>query len=76
MTRVVLGRTEIAIHPLIFGSLPLRPLQAGLTPGGGGAAPVRLAWALFAGESPGVLRRSLPGVYYSGGLIEGIRVLC
>jgi aryl-alcohol dehydrogenase-like predicted oxidoreductase len=35
MPRVVLGRTEIAIHPLVFGSLPMGPLQAGLTPGEG-----------------------------------------
>jgi len=31
MTRVQLGRTGLSIHPLVFGSLPLGPLQAGLT---------------------------------------------
>lgn len=36
MTRVLLGRTEMKIHPLVFGTLPLGPLQAGLTPGEGG----------------------------------------
>lgn len=36
MTRVVLGRTEIEIHPLVFGTLPLGPLQAGLPSAEGG----------------------------------------
>ena len=36
MTRVILGRTEMEIHPLVFGTLPLGPLQTGLTPVEGG----------------------------------------
>lgn len=36
MTKATLGRTQIEIHPLIFGTLPLGPLQAGLTPEVGG----------------------------------------
>jgi aryl-alcohol dehydrogenase-like predicted oxidoreductase len=31
MKRVSLGRTGLAIHPLVFGSLPLGPLQANLS---------------------------------------------
>lgn len=34
--RVLLGKTGLAIHPLVFGTLPLGPLQAGLTPEEGG----------------------------------------
>jgi len=34
--QVVLGKTGLAITPLVFGTLPLGPLQAGLSPGEGG----------------------------------------
>ncbi len=37
MKKVLLGSTGMAITPLIFGSLPLGPLQAGLSPERGGA---------------------------------------
>lgn len=36
MKRVQLGNTGISIFPLIFGTLPLGPLQAGLSPSEGG----------------------------------------
>jgi predicted aldo/keto reductase-like oxidoreductase len=36
MTKVVLGRTGLRIHRLVFGTLPLGPLQAGLSPQEGG----------------------------------------
>lgn len=36
MTQVTLGRTQMEIHPLVFGTLPLGPLQAGLSPKEGG----------------------------------------
>jgi len=36
MKKVALGRTGIEICPLVFGTLPLGPLQAGLSPAEGG----------------------------------------
>ncbi|BDV44916.1 aldo/keto reductase [Geotalea uraniireducens] len=36
MKRITLGRTGISIFPLIYGTLPLGPLQAGLSPAEGG----------------------------------------
>ena len=36
MQQVTLGNTDISIFPLIYGTLPLGPLQAGLTPEEGG----------------------------------------
>ena len=36
MQRVALGNTGLRINPLVFGTLPLGPLQAGLTPEEGG----------------------------------------
>lgn len=36
MEKVVLGSTDMRIHPLVFGTLPLGPLQAGLSPEAGG----------------------------------------
>ncbi|MBI5015949.1 MAG: aldo/keto reductase [Deltaproteobacteria bacterium] len=34
--RRLLGRTGLSIHPLVFGTLPMGPLQAGLAPREGG----------------------------------------
>ena len=42
MTRIRLGMTGLSIHPLVFGTLPLGPLQAGL-PLGEGARLIRTA---------------------------------
>ena len=36
MNKVRLGRTGLEINPLVFGTLPLGPLQAGLSPDEGG----------------------------------------
>ncbi len=36
MKRITLGNTGMNIHPLIYGTLPLGPLQAGLSPAEGG----------------------------------------
>jgi len=36
MKKIVLGSTGFSIHPLVFGTLPLGPLQAALTPSEGG----------------------------------------
>ena len=36
MLRVPLGQTGLSIHPLVFGTLPMGPLQAKLTPQAGG----------------------------------------
>ena len=36
MSLVRLGKTNLQIHPLVFGTLPLGPLQANLTPEEGG----------------------------------------
>lgn len=36
MKRVLLGSTGIGIFPLIYGTLPLGPLQAGIAPREGG----------------------------------------
>lgn len=36
MRRVLLGRSGLSIHPLVFGTLPMGPLQAKLTPQEGG----------------------------------------
>ena len=36
MKKVTLGNTGLSINPLVFGTLPLGPLQAGLTPEEGG----------------------------------------
>lgn len=36
MKKVVLGKTGMSINPLVFGTLPLGPLQAGLSPEEGG----------------------------------------
>lgn len=34
MQRISLGRSELTIHPLVFGTLSMGPLQANLTPVG------------------------------------------
>lgn len=36
MNRVPLGRSGLSIHPLVFGTLPMGPLQANLSPQEGG----------------------------------------
>lgn len=36
MRRIPLGRSGLAIHPLVFGTLPMGPLQANLAPRDGG----------------------------------------
>jgi aryl-alcohol dehydrogenase-like predicted oxidoreductase/NAD-dependent dihydropyrimidine dehydrogenase PreA subunit len=36
MRKVILGSTGMSVTPLIYGTLPLGPLQAGLSPGEGG----------------------------------------
>jgi len=36
MNRVLLGRSGLSIHPLVFGTLPMGPLQANLSPQEGG----------------------------------------
>ena len=36
MSQVALGATGLRINPLVYGTLPLGPLQAGLTPEEGG----------------------------------------
>ena len=36
MHRVQLGRSGLSVHPLVFGTLPMGPLQANLTPQEGG----------------------------------------
>ncbi|MBI1921664.1 MAG: aldo/keto reductase [Geobacter sp.] len=36
MKRIALGNTGMKIHPLVYGTLPLGPLQAGLSPEEGG----------------------------------------
>ena len=68
MKKVLLGSTGMAITPLIFGSLPLGPLQAGLSPQRGGAL---IRYALERGlnmidtaelyETYGHLRQALSG---------------
>jgi len=46
MSLVTLGRTGLKIHPLVFGTLPMGPLQADLDPEAGGAL---IRYALDAG---------------------------
>jgi aryl-alcohol dehydrogenase-like predicted oxidoreductase/NAD-dependent dihydropyrimidine dehydrogenase PreA subunit len=36
MNRVPLGRSGLSVHPLVFGTLPMGPLQANLSPQAGG----------------------------------------
>lgn len=36
MNRVQLGRSGLSVHPLVFGTLPMGPLQANLSPKDGG----------------------------------------
>ena len=77
MQRVALGNTGLRINPLVFGTLPLGPLQAGLSAEYGNTfqtrSAVRLEEGILAGNVFLGLDTLIGPIHVAYGLAEGGR---